>query len=165
MTDDNQLKPARLRPWLRIVFGVSVALNLAVAGLVAGAFLRPDKREAGHRPPPIGAVLYRELSKEDRRVLRKAATGSHEERAARRGEDADALADALRSVPFDAARVDALLDQHGEQIEDFQRSVGKLWLDRVVKMSDDERAEYADRLHRAMMAPPKGKPPKRPDRD
>lgn len=161
MTETGQQKPARLRPWLRIVFGASLALNLAVVGLAAGAYFRFDKHDAGRRTMPIGAVLYRELPREEQRALRKAAMGDRHAHSERRRAEAEALADALRAVPFQASRVEALLEAHGQAMETFQSDVRAAWLDRVEQMSDAERAAYADRLQQAMLSRKKPKP----DRD
>jgi len=151
MTDATDRKPPRMRLWLRILLGVSLALNLAVAGLAIGAAIRfggPD----GARPPapPLGALLYRELPREDRRALFRDRLGSREERRARRQADAAEIDAALRAVPFDVTRVEAFLATQANQHRDIEKAMRDAWLKRVSGMSDAERAAYADRLAEAM---------------
>lgn len=161
MSDANEQKPARMSLWLRLVFGVSLALNLAVAGVVAGAFFRPDHREGSRPHPPLGALLYRELAKEDRKALRRAALGTRSDREDRRIEDAQELAAALRAVPIDVVRINLVLDEQMDYLDAFQASVRAAWLERVSSMNDDERAAYAERLKDAMLKPKGDKPKKK----
>lgn len=150
MTDATDRKPPRMRPWLRVLLAVSLALNLAVAGLAIGAAIRFGRPERARPPLPLGALLYRELPREDRRALRDDRLGSREERAARRRADAAELDAALRAVPFDPARVEAFLTEQTQQHRDLERGMRAAWMRRVGEMSDAERAAYADRLTDAM---------------
>lgn len=150
MADDMTAKPPRARTWVRILLGVSLALNLAVIGLAIGAAVRFGGPDGAHRPsPPMGAILYRELPREDRKALRGRAFGSREEHAAKRRDEAVAIDAALRAVPFDAAALGAFLDRQARDREAFQSAVQEAWLARVSGMSDAERAAYADRLMQA----------------
>lgn len=151
MTDVTDRKPPRMRPWLRILLAVSLALNLAVAGLAIGAAIRFGGPERGHPPaPPLGALLYRELPREDRRALLADRLGSREDRAARRQADAAEIDAALRAVPFEAARVEAFLAEQARRHSDIERSMREAWMQRIGGMSDAERAAYADRLAEAL---------------
>lgn len=148
-SNDMQPKPPRMRLWLRILLGVSLALNLMVIGLAVGAALRfggPD----GMRPPPpersIGALLFRELPGKVRRDLRKQMELSPADRRLREREDVAQIGRALREVPFDPDPVIALLDERSKAQTDWVIAVQDAWLDRVNGMSDAERAAYADRL-------------------
>lgn len=165
MTGETPRKSQGMKPWLKIVFALSLALNLAVVGIVGGAMFRFDKREGGMRSPPVGALLYRELSKEDRREIRAAADQDFSKRDERRKEEAEELAAALRQVPFDPNLVESLLLAQTKKVDDFQASVRALWLARVSEMSDAERADYAERLKDAMLKPPSKKGPKPPKPD
>ena len=146
MTDMTDRKPPRVRPWLRIVLGVSLALNLAVAGLGLGAAIRFGGPERAGPPLPLGAVLYRELPREDRRALRDARLGTRPERAERRRAEIAELDAALRAVPFDPARVEGFLAAQSQQRDALEQALRAAWLTRVSEMSDNARATYADRL-------------------
>ncbi|MFT7596282.1 MAG: putative membrane protein, partial [Paracoccaceae bacterium] len=129
----------------------SLALNLLVLGLVTGAFLRfggPD----GMRPPPrtIGAMLFRELSREDRRALRDDAKSAHDKRPLRRRAQIQAVGAALRQSPFDAIVLADLLAGQEAQHTAFNAAVHQAWMKRVSGMSDAERLAYADRLEKAL---------------
>lgn len=149
MNDEN--KPPKTRLWVRVLLGVSLALNLLVLGLIGGAMLRfggPD----GMRAPPrsVGAALFRELPREDRRALRAGAGESHDQRHVRLKADAKALGAALRATPFDAGAMEALLEGHAKTRAESHMSLQRAWLDRVIAMSNAERQAYADRLERTL---------------
>lgn len=150
MTVETYRKPPRMRPWLRVLLGVSLAANLVVAGLAVGAAIRMGGPEGARQPVPLGAMLYRELPRADRRALRDDRLGSRAERAARRREDAAELDAALRAVPFDLARVEAFVSEQAARHDDLEQAMRGAWLRRVAGMSDAERAAYADRLSAAM---------------
>ena len=144
-----------MRPWLKAVMFVSLALNLAVAGAVIGALLKYGPRD-GHHPPRLDAMMgpyTQALSHKDRRAIGEQMR--HEYRSARpsreqlRAQFASVL-EALRAQPFDPARVADLLAQ--------QRDIGlkrqdlgqRLLLQRLETMSDAERSAFADRLEEGL---------------
>lgn len=150
MTDTDR-KPPRMRLWLRLLLVVSLALNLLVAGLAVGAVIRfGEERERVRPPMPLGALLYRELPREDRKLLRDRNIGSREEREARRRADAKELNAALRAVPFDPARIVAFLEREATRQEGLEEAMRQAWLNRVTAMDDTDRAAYADRLQQAL---------------
>lgn len=150
MTDATDRKPPRMRPWLRGLLAVSLALNLAVAGMAIGAAIRFGGPDHARPPLPLGALLYRELPPEDRRALRDDRLGSREERAARRRADAAELDAALRAMPFDPARMEAFLAEQARRHGDLERGMRAAWMRQVGQMSPEDRAAYADRLAAAM---------------
>jgi uncharacterized membrane protein len=138
---------------LKIALAISVALNLAVVGLVAGAWLK-DGRPGGGMPRDLSFGPFSEaLSADDRRALRKAlidrAPGFREARAEAQAEFA-ALLDALRASPFDPAAVQTAL----AAIE--ARNAGRLELGRsliearIAQMSEADRLAFADRLEKGL---------------
>jgi uncharacterized membrane protein len=144
--------PAPSGRGLKIALAVSVALNLAVAGLVAGAWMKDGPSRGMPRDLSFGP-FSEALSQEDRRALRKAladrAPGFREARVAAQEEFAALLA-ALRASPFDPAAMQSAL----AAIE--ARNAGRLELGRsliearITQMSDADRLAFADRLENGL---------------
>lgn len=122
-----------------------------VVGALAGAVLRHGGFDALRRPePPIGAVLYRELPRDDRRALRKGFQPFHDGRGDRRAAEAQAVLQALRMPQFDRAAAEALMSGHQKAREEQLQGLQSAWLDRVTEMTPQERQAYADRLEKAL---------------
>lgn len=153
MTENAHPKPG-LSTGLRVVFGVSLALNLLVIGLLAGAALRFADTE-GRRPLPhsLGTAMYREMPREDREILRKNAQRRAEQSRKFRISEATAIADALRTSPFDRNALQEVLDKQAEQRIGWQKMTQTVWLNRISRMSVEDRTEYADRLYISMTTP------------
>lgn len=142
---------------LKIALAVSVALNLAVAGIVAGAWLREGSNRSAPRDLSFGP-FSEALSPDDRRALRKAlvdrAPGFRDARKAAQAEFAALLA-ALRSRPFEPAAVQSAL----AAIE--ARNAGRLELGRsliearIAEMSEADRLAFADRLEKGLRRRPR----------
>ena len=143
---------ARGRILLRIVLGVSLALNLAVIGLAVGAGLRMAGGSEARRPPPsVGAALYRAMPREDRQALRaRMQTGGRAERDAQRQRDVAEARAILATEPFDPAALDALLKAEDRERQQWMDAAQAAWLARVEGMSAEERAAYVERLDRVM---------------
>ncbi|WP_417725862.1 periplasmic heavy metal sensor [Roseovarius sp.] len=154
----------QMTPWVRALLVVSLALNLAVAGLAAGWALRHSGNYSGHHPSRldmVGGPLTRALSDEDRQKISRAmraAWRAHAGTGPSIGDSFDALVIDLRAVPFDADRVAA---QMRAQRDGFAArfEMGQVALmAHLAQMSNAERAAYADRLeaqiadYRAMRA-------------
>ncbi|MEN9411476.1 MAG: hypothetical protein RL216_3450 [Pseudomonadota bacterium] len=145
---------------LRIALGVSVALNLLVAGLVAGAMLREGgPRDRMLRDLDFGP-LTEALSDADRDALRRAfvarSGGFRDVRAEMRA-DFDALLRALRVEPFDAEAVRGLLLGQQARVQDRLMLGQDLLLERLTAMSPAARAEFADRLEQRLRRGPGGR--------
>ncbi|WP_083097403.1 periplasmic heavy metal sensor [Pseudophaeobacter leonis] len=140
-----------LRPWLKAVLVVSLALNLAVIGLGAGAAWRfkDGAHGAGH-PPMLGRFIFKDLGrKEVRRLLqdRGGETGGVHDR--RRGEMEQVIA-LLRAETLDAPAVMAVVEAHIVETDGFIRSVAQIWERRLEGMSLKQRRKLADRMQRQM---------------
>ena len=139
---------------LRIALALSLALNLAVLGVVAGAALRdgPGMRAAMVRD--LGFGPYSEaLSPDDRKSLRRALFDRAPEiREARRmmREDAEALLQILRADPFDPTAFRARMEGQRDRLERQLRLGQDLLSDHVIAMSDADRRAFADRLERGL---------------
>ena len=143
-----QDRPGRARVWLRIVLGLSLALNLAVIGLAVGAGLRmaggPETRRL---PPSVGAALYRAMPQEDRRALRERMHGGgRDARDARRVRDMAEARAILTTEPFDAKALDALLRAEDSERRQWMDVAQAAWIERIVRMSPADRAAYVERL-------------------
>ncbi|WP_054007986.1 periplasmic heavy metal sensor [Cypionkella psychrotolerans] len=139
---------------LRIALAVSVALNLAVAGLFAGSFLK-DHEEGGPRGVrEIGFGPFSEaLSRDDRKALRRALLARMPEmRQARQeaGRDAQVLLGVLRADPFDPGQLTAVLEaQRVRMAGRFEVGQG-LMRDLLVAMTPEARQAFADRLEKRL---------------
>lgn len=164
-------KPSGMRPWVRVLLVASLTANLAVAGLAVGAAIRVggDRHEKARPPMPLGAQLYRALPREDKDLLRKRDRETREERTARRMAETAELDAALRAVPFDPERVSDFVIRDAVRQDTFERDMRQAWMGRIVAMSDEDRAAYADRLQELMQGhdhhdgPPSKAPPKPAD--
>ena len=137
----------RRRLW-RAVLWVSLAGNLLVAGLVAGAAFQRGGESDAHRgtPGPL-APLVMALPDRDRRAVVEAfrqarGGGGRDERRQR----VAALLDALAAEPFDPQAVRAELAWQRRGTEDRLRRAEALLVQRLSRMTPEERRAYADAL-------------------
>ena len=153
MTGPSQPNALRRMGWpLRLVFLVSLGLNLLVAGVVAGHLISgpPD------RPPRVDRMagpLTFALDEEDRRAIGRdlrrayrAERPSHD----RIAEEYRGVVAALRSDPFDAGAVEAALQN---QIKSATRRITlgqEMLMDRIAGMSAADRSAFADRLEEGL---------------
>lgn len=144
--------PAKAGRWVKILLAVSLALNLAVVGVVVGAALKSRNFDGGRAPdvrelnfgPFTGA-----LNRAQRRALLQGFVADQpplrEMRDLIRAEFQLVL-DAVRAQPFDpAAFQEALAGQSRSTIARLE--AGRKALEAVIiAMSPQDRAAYADRL-------------------
>lgn len=139
---------------------VSLALNLLVAGLVAGAWLR-DGRPGGRDRDPGFGPFGEALSDADRRELRRAFMARmpemRENRAALRA-DMQGVVTALRAEPFDAAALSAAMDAALARMAGRIEVGQELLVDRITAMDEAERVAFADRLEAALKRGPRRAP-------
>lgn len=152
MTDASPPPSAapRTRGWVKILLAVSLAANLAVAGLAAGAFLRhgpPRDRDIGLGP------LAQAMTRDDWKAMRPAFLERHPDLkagpAVLRGDFAALLA-ALRGEPFDPAALDGALEGIASRNADRLASARAVIADHLKAMTPAARAAYADRLERVL---------------
>ncbi len=144
----NPFPPSRRTRVMRIVLVISLAINLAVAGLAVGVMLR------GHdgRPPrdfdmSLGPVA-RALAPEDRAAIREALKSRPDMVPLRRDRSAD-LANfiaALTSDPYDAAALREALAAPAHRAAQVQEIAALALADRVDTMTKEARSELAARL-------------------
>lgn len=134
-----------MKPWVRILFGVSLAANLLVVGLAVGAALRFGPGGADRPPPPTGVSIYLSLPHEDRKLLRAKLRDVMPSPRDRKDEARD-LSDALAAVPFDRGALEEVMRVQSDQRMAFQSAMEQVWLEHVSTMDDATRAAYALRL-------------------
>ncbi|WP_297771082.1 periplasmic heavy metal sensor [uncultured Roseovarius sp.] len=148
--NERQDKPGTGR-WMRVLLVVSLAVNLAVVGVVAGWALRHGGHH-GHHPSRLdrsGGPLTRALSEEDRRDVGQRMREVWRETGGRRAgmrESFDALVADLRAVPFDPARVAERMREQRQGFAARFEMGQEVLIEHLSDMSDAKRAAYADRL-------------------
>ncbi|MCF1708834.1 periplasmic heavy metal sensor [Tabrizicola sp. J26] len=146
--------PAATPRWMKIALVISVALNLAVVGAIAGAALFGPGREHRLSVRELGFGPFdRALSLKDREALRdefQARMGGRwsDIRAVRK-DLGDFLA-ALRAQPFQPDTLWSLADQQEQRLTERLKLGQRLLIERVVAMTDEERQRFADRLEEEM---------------
>ena len=157
-TNPTAPKPAKPGRWMRVALVASLAVNLAVAGVVAGAVWRGKDPRHANVTRDLAMVYARAVDPSDRRSLMRAMRARLDEnrpsRAARRADYVTAL-DLVRATPFDP---DALRRQLHDQSQRAQSRVvvGQDVLVRyLAALSAQDRAAYADRLEQELSRPPR----------
>lgn len=143
---------------LKIALALSLALNLAVVGLVGGAVLgaRGGAGEDGRGGAPALRTLglgpfAAALGRDDRAALRARIEAD----GAPLREERRAIGDALRTVqaallaePFDRAAAEAAFAQSRARVVGLQQVGHGALLDQIETMTVDERAALAENLTR-----------------
>jgi uncharacterized membrane protein len=145
-----------------------LALNLVFVGIFAGAALRHsgDKRgwdRKSEMSRSSGAPFVRALAQDDKRALRRALkerSAGLPNREARRVSQQQMI-EVLRAETFDADAIAQLFAEQTEVAAQMSGMAQAAWLELVGAMSEQERAEVADRLEEQLMRR-KHKGPKRP---
>lgn len=163
MQDTHPTTP-RISRRIKIILGLSLALNLAVAGVIAGAALRHgDVQQKGPRTAGFGAYglpYMIALSREDRHEIKTAVRlgriGAVPDRAARRALYNDVLTH-LQATPFDAAALSDALGRQANTTIEVQKVAQAAWLDLVAEMTDAERSSYAREIEDVLRRGPKSR--------
>lgn len=139
-------KPGR---GVRVALGISVALNLLIVGLVAGAVLRDGgPRERMVRDLDFGPFTEA-LSRADREALRREyiarSPGMRDMRQQMR-QDFRAFLAALRAEPFDPAALRGVLANQQARMAERVTLGQDLMLERLTAMPPEARLKFADRL-------------------
>ena len=158
---DTQPKPKRKFHWWRVVLVLSLALNLLIFGLVAGAAFRfkdgPPPRDLAARDVGYGAFIAA-FDHDERRALGKAYRAQMPDRKQMRetlARDRAALLGALRAEPFDPAAFEAVLTKRQSDLMATQGKGQKLLMDQIRSMDTSARQAYADRLEEVLKRGPR----------
>lgn len=139
--------------WVRIALIASLAANLLIAGLVAGAMFRSPG--GGHMREMVDGDGFRALAwampNEHRRDLGRELFDRRAEFGATRAQmnaARDQLATALTADPFDLEAVEAAFAGQKEILTKIADEGYKAVIARIGQMSAEERAEYAANLNK-----------------
>lgn len=158
----SETQAARRVPiWVKVLLGLSLALNLAVVGLVAGFVLRGGP--LGGKAPAMGYAMpyVIALPKEDRRAVFGAVRDDRDlpGRGARRAAYRDMVA-LLSADTLDIDAVQALLARQSGDVDKVQAVAQSAWLEKVAAMSREERQAYAARVQEVVKRGGRGRPRK-----
>lgn len=138
--------------WMKILLTGSLAVNLLVVGVVAGAAWRFSKAPQGGGGPRDGFAVIAALERDDRRAVLKELRQEGRQARAQARDDMARLLDVLRSPTLDPDALDALMLSQITRGKTMQDTVRAAWSARVTAMSAQERAAYADRLEYRLKA-------------
>ena len=145
MSASTDLKPRNL--W-KILFGISLALNLLIVGALGGAMLRVGKGPVvKHRAS--GYLYMRALNFEDKKALRKELFKNKDSRKIIRAKEHSSYSSAvkiLRKHPFDRKAFEGLLDQQTEYSKSRPNSARLVLITQIENMTKEERMVYSKRL-------------------
>ncbi len=160
-TPVSESKPKKMRPWIKVLFGLSLSLNLLVIAAAVSMFARWDGDRHGRDHHPAGGVitLMRALPDSYRDQMREAFerndTGDRAARAEGRRQQFQDILLLLSVEPFDAAGFEAVLNQQAHTSEDRLTRGAAALTEVISNMSEAERADYlaevkrlAERRHR-----------------
>ncbi len=150
---------------LRYVLVASLALNLAVGGMLLGSVLRggPEGRDMAR---DMGFGPYDSaLRPEDRDTLRTALRQKSRDLKANRalaGADLVAVVSSLRATPFDPADLAAAMTAQQDHLAARMKFGTDAMHDFLVSLTPQERLDFADRLEDRLLHGPKdpADPPK-----
>lgn len=144
--------------WTRILLIVSLAFNACFIGLLIGAKLSQNDVRTVRAPIAQGSLYLRALTNEDRRELGKSLRGyqTKEMRQMDRAHYQKALV-LLRASPFDPDALQALMAEQIEASEERLEYARNALVVHLSKMSDAERAEFAEALEQSLNRGPKRK--------
>ena len=132
----------------KILFGISLALNLLIIGAVGGAMIRMSKGPvANHRAS--GLLYMRALNFEDKKSFRKELFRNKDSRKIGRAKEYSSYSSAvkiLKKDPFDRKAFEELLDQQTKFSKSSQRSARLALVAQIAKMTKEERSIYSERL-------------------
>ena len=162
-TPSGSVPPSGAPRWMKVLLAVSLALNLGVLGLVGGAALRgagdrgrPDVRDIGFGP------FSDALSPQDRQELRRAfLRDGGNPRAMRQmmRSEVGTLLQVLRTEPLQEADLRAAFSQFQQRGQERLDLGQRLLADRIIAMSPEDRARFADRLEEVMARGDRRPPP------
>ncbi len=144
---DVKAKISGWRKWLLIG---SVALNLAIIGLVVGFVLREPRGDTGRpTPPDILRELVRAVPGDHRDALRSDLRAKRDDMRGFREEIQNqrlALVQTLESPNFDMTSISTLFEENRITLSRITTSGHDIIVRRIEQMSDADRKAFAENL-------------------
>ena len=162
MSDDLD-KPKKGPRWAKIALGVSLSLNLLVAGLAIGTFSNVKKNGGPMRPGEAAGAYTYALSPQDRRSIGKAISERNRSGDKTRDQivaEYQNMIDVLTADEFDREAARQILDRQFNFANERRLDSESLLLDHLDTLSLEERKAFAERLQEGAKRRP-GKPPPR----
>ena len=145
MTDSAN--PKRRNLW-KVLFVVSLALNLLIVGALGGAFMRKGKGPTANHLAS-GFLYMRALDFKDKRSLRKEILRNKDGRKLakdRNQANFNSAVSILKIHPFDRGAFESLLDEQAKHAKLRQSSARTALVNHIDNMTKEERLLYAQRL-------------------
>ena len=145
MSNSTDLKQRNL--W-KILFGISLAINLLIIGALGGALSRAGKGPmVKHRTS--GFLYMRALNFEDKKVLRKKLLRNKDSRKIIRAKEHSSYSSAIKILkkdPFDRKAFEDLLDEQTRYSKSKLSSARAALVAQIANMTKEERLVYSQRL-------------------
>lgn len=156
MTNDT-VKPKRVHNIWKIIFTISLALNIAVLGAIGGAAVRfsksPIVSEGNLKERQIRSIYIRALSKEQRHELGRKMRDQEENNKDSRAMIAAGFQEAiriLRSENFNKKAFEAVAQGHSKISNDRLKKARSILISHITYMNFDQRLAYAHRIEKAL---------------
>lgn len=148
---DDVTPRAKLSRRMRILLVLSLALNLAVIGLIVGAGV---SGRFGDRPPRsfdfgLGPVA-RALESDERRAIGRELRRDGALRGYDMRQGANDMVAALRAEPFEPETLRELMALQAAHVGQLQRSAQDALLDQITTMTPERRAAFAEKLEQEL---------------
>lgn len=145
----------RTKTWVKIVLAISLALNLAVVGMLGGAAFRdhPIRPDKGENVSILARAMPLKFQARLRGEIRERRDGMQAERDAMRALRINLIA-ALQAEPFDITAVAAVFADQHNLLSGFVSSGHEQVIAQIATMDAQDRARYVENLQK----PPRNRP-------
>lgn len=144
MTEPMEPAKPGIRRWVKIVLGLSLALNLLIIGAVAGTAFRVSKTV--NDAPRSGFAFVAALEREDRRSVFSALRDENRKSRSAGRREMEQIFSILRSDDLDADALARAMAGQAERASRMQERIKDQLIVVVGNMSVEERRAYAERL-------------------
>lgn len=152
----TEKRTSGMRPWLKVLLALSLALNLVVVGIAAGAAWRfRDGPPKGQRPPLLGAFIFKDLGRKEVNQLLRAQSETGEHPRVRHRREMQQIIELLRQETLDVDAVRALVETHAAGSQELMQAVSLNWIQRLEGLSLSQRQEVAKRMQDYMERGPR----------
>lgn len=146
MVEDKTPAAGPSRLW-RIVLVLSLALNLAVVGVVVGAAASGRWGDGPPRSFDLGlGPLSRALAPEERRAISRRLREDRSLRSFDLRERVNRVVATLQAEPFDPDALRGLLAEQSQRIATVQATAQEVILEQIIAMTPERRRAFADQL-------------------